>query len=173
MTPDCLVESAASGPMGWIMVAALVLSIAAVIAVAVLALRGRGAPQRRQGRAVALLLLSAIAAGAMTIGGSQLPASAAAPDAPACQGSAIGPDQEVAFLSGGVTYHASLRGPVDPSTPVPAVVIVVGTGDVDRDGNAPSLATEAYSWLADIMSANGVASLRYDKLGTGATGLGP
>jgi uncharacterized protein len=52
-------------------------------------------------------------------------------------------------------------------------VIVVGTGDVDRDGNAPTLATEAYSWLADLLSAHGIASLRYDKLGTGETGLGP
>jgi hypothetical protein len=30
-----------------------------------------------------------------------------------------------------------------------------------------------YEFLADLLSAQGIASLRYDKIGTGATGLGP
>ncbi|GAA2013995.1 alpha/beta hydrolase [Nakamurella flavida] len=86
---------------------------------------------------------------------------------------AIGGDTEITYVSGGVTVHGSYRGPVDPARPVPAVVIVGGTGAVDRNGDAPGLATGAYRWLADRLSDLGIASLRYDKLGTGATGLGP
>jgi dienelactone hydrolase len=66
-----------------------------------------------------------------------------------------------------------LRAPADGTAKVPAAVIIGGTVGVDRDGNAPGLAIDAYSWLADQLSAHGWASIRYDKLGTGATGLGP
>jgi pimeloyl-ACP methyl ester carboxylesterase len=92
---------------------------------------------------------------------------------PAGATATIQPDQDVSFTSGGVTYAASLRAPADPSAAVPAAVIVGGTGDVDRNGNAPGLDMEPYSWIADQLSAAGWASIRYDKLGTGATGLGP
>ncbi len=55
-------------------------------------------------------------------------------------------------------------------------MIIGGTGDVDRDGNSsllPGVAMDEYRWLADLLSAEGIASIRYDKVGTGATGLGP
>lgn len=32
---------------------------------------------------------------------------------------------------------------------------------------------DQYRWIADLLSAEGIASLRYDELGTGETGLGP
>lgn len=92
---------------------------------------------------------------------------------PAGAAASIAPDRDIEFTSGGVSFKGSLRAPVSPDGKVPAAVIVGGTGDVDRNGNAPTLATEAYSWVADQLSARGWASIRYDKLGTGATGLGP
>ncbi|MEO7234344.1 MAG: alpha/beta fold hydrolase [Lapillicoccus sp.] len=88
----------------------------------------------------------------------------------------IQPDRDVTFDSGGVPTHASYRGPVAGTTGTPAAIIIGGTGDIDRNGTAPTnppLKTETYSWLADLLSAQGIASIRYDKLGTGATGLGP
>ena len=89
---------------------------------------------------------------------------------------AMQPDRDVTFDSGGVLTHASYRGPAAGATGVPAAVIIVGTGDIDRNGSAatnPPIKTDTYSWLADLLSAQGIASIRYDKLGTGVTGLGP
>lgn len=141
---------------------------AATIALVVAALTGLGAVQLAGPASPA----TAASASSVTAQYPNCPPAANAPTPPPAQ-PVIGNDQDVTFTSGDVTFAASYRGPTDPSRPVPAVVIVVGTGAVDRNGNAPTLDTEAYEWLADVMSANGIASLRYDKLGTGATGLGP
>ncbi|WPO87528.1 LPXTG cell wall anchor domain-containing protein [Herbiconiux sp. KACC 21604] len=190
---DCLADTGAAGSLPLLALGLLVLAAGAA-ALAVLRRRRPGARRSGRAAALALLVVAALGLGALQLGGSATTAQAA-PAVAGCPPTSsstpapvptptptttptptqpiIGADQEVTFVSGGVTFHGSYRGPVDTSMPVPAVVIAVGTGDVDRDGNAPSVATEAYSWLADIMSAHGVASLRYDKLGTGATGLGP
>ncbi len=87
-------------------------------------------------------------------------------------------DREVSFDSAGVTLQASLRAPVDAAGVVPGAVIIAGSGPTDRDGNSAvpgydGLKLDAYRWLADRLSESGFASLRYDKLGSGATGLGP
>ena len=51
---------------------------------------------------------------------------------------------------------------------VPVVLILPGSGSVDRDGNAPPvLETNTYRMLADGLAADGIASFRYDKRGTG------
>jgi len=175
---DCLAESWLSSPMSLLLlvVVGLVLALVVVLVV-ILIVRARRDPGGGAGRTRAsLVLLALLTGGGLALSGSVPPANAvAAVPASVAVGcaSAIGPDQEVAFVSGEVTFQASYRGPVDTSKPVPAVVIVVGTGGIDRDGDAPTLQTEAYEWLADVMSAHGIASLRYDKLGTGETGLGP
>jgi len=114
-----------------------------------------------------------VVAAVLGLAGAVVGIALSTPGASSARPNAIGPDQDVELVSGDVTFHASFRGPVDTAQPVPAVVIVVGTGAVDRNGDASTLATRAYEWLADVMSANGIASLRYDKLGTGETGLGP
>lgn len=87
----------------------------------------------------------------------------------------IQPDAEVLFDSGGVPIHASLRAPGPDAAGVPAAVIIGGSGDLDRNGNGPALPVDLdpYLWIADLLSEQGVASIRYDKLGSGATGLGP
>ncbi|OJX62240.1 MAG: hypothetical protein BGO95_03180 [Micrococcales bacterium 73-13] len=177
---DCRAGTWLGDPLSLLLLGVLVLVVGAAVLVVVLARRRSGGDRSSAGAPLALVLLALVALGAVQLGGSASPASAApaaiglAPAGASCATpAAIGTDQDVTFVSGDVTFHASFRGPVDPSKPVPAVVIVVGTGGVDRDGDASTLATAAYEWLADVMSANGIASLRYDKLGTGETGLGP
>jgi pimeloyl-ACP methyl ester carboxylesterase len=86
---------------------------------------------------------------------------------------AIGPDREIIFSSAGATIHASVRLPVDPGTPVPAGVIIGGSGPVDRNGDVEPVRPGTSRWLADQLSAAGYASIRYDKLTSGQTGLGP
>lgn len=48
-----------------------------------------------------------------------------------------------------------------------AVVIVPGTGPLDRDGNGPAMniSTDLYKLLAEALEARGIASLRIDKRG--------
>jgi len=86
-----------------------------------------------------------------------------------------GTDQEITFTAGQITVHGSLRLPRDARTPVPAAVLLAGSGPTDRDGNTPAVpgSIDTLRSLADMLAMNGVASVRYDKLSTGATGLGP
>lgn len=84
-------------------------------------------------------------------------------------------DQDVTFSAGGMTIYGTYRHATGSTAKAPAVLLIAGSGPTDRNGNTPlengpvnTLKTLAY-WL----SADGVASLRYDKLGSGQTGLGP
>ncbi len=57
------------------------------------------------------------------------------------------------------------------STPVPLAVIIAGSGPTDRDGNSPLLPGQNNSLrlLAEGLRDRGIASLRYDKRGIGAS----
>lgn len=87
-------------------------------------------------------------------------------------------DQEVVFDSSGVSIHASLRLPDSDTAAVPGVLIVAGSGPVDRNGSVgvPGTPTEIhmdlYRWISDLLAARGIASIRYDKITSGATGIG-
>ncbi|WP_460773341.1 alpha/beta fold hydrolase [Microbacterium sp. GXF7504] len=130
--------------------------------------------RRRGVRGGALLVVAALAVSGVAVIGSAGPAQAASdPCDETPVSSVILPDQDVSFISGGVAFAASLRAPAPGRTGVPAAIIIGGTGAVDRDGNGAGLEMDQYRWIADLLSAQGIASLRYDKLGTGATGLGP
>ncbi|MDH6180778.1 alpha-beta hydrolase superfamily lysophospholipase [Microbacteriaceae bacterium SG_E_30_P1] len=143
-----------------------IVSLAVLAIGAVLVLRRYGSrPGREYG--AALLVLALVVVGAATTG--QAPTTATAAE----ECATIQKDANVTFVSGDVTFHASYRAPVDPTRPVAAAVIVGGTGAVDRDGNGAGIRMEQYAWLADLLASQGIASLRYDKLGTGETGLGP
>ena len=55
--------------------------------------------------------------------------------------------------------------------PVPAVLIIAGSGPTDRDGNSPILPgkNNSLKMLADGLASRGIASLRYDKRGIAAS----
>lgn len=82
-------------------------------------------------------------------------------------------DQLVTFQAGSMNVYGTFRHPTAGAA-VPAVLLIAGSGPTDRDGNSPALggSVNTLQTLADWLSADGVASLRYDKLGSGMTGLG-
>lgn len=58
----------------------------------------------------------------------------------------------------------------------PVALIIAGSGPTDRDGNSPVpvapgkvLHTDSYKLLAAALASNGIASVRYDKRGIGAS----
>ena len=52
----------------------------------------------------------------------------------------------------------------------PAVLILSGSGPLDRDSNMKGQALNVGNALADALAAHGIASLRYDKRGVGESG---
>ena len=84
-------------------------------------------------------------------------------------------DQTVSFAAGGMTVYGTYRHPAAPSGALPAVLLIAGSGPTDRNGNSrlDAGSVDTLRKVADWLSTDGVASLRYDKLGTGRTGLGP
>lgn len=82
-------------------------------------------------------------------------------------------DEDVTFESDGLTLHGTYRhrpgGPRDP-----AALLIAESGNTDRNGdNQVAGPIGNMRQLAELLSERGVASLRYDKVGTGRTGLGP
>ncbi len=84
-------------------------------------------------------------------------------------------DQNVSFTSGKMTIYATFRHPANAAKVVPGVLLIAGSGPTDRNGNSSVERgpVDTLKTLADWLSADGVATLRYDKLGSGRTGLGP
>jgi pimeloyl-ACP methyl ester carboxylesterase len=64
--------------------------------------------------------------------------------------------------------HGTLALP-DGTAPVPGVLIIPGSGPVDRDGNLPGMVNNSLKQLAHGLAACGVASVRIDKRGIGAS----
>ncbi|MEM0990327.1 MAG: alpha/beta fold hydrolase [Pseudomonadota bacterium] len=56
---------------------------------------------------------------------------------------------------------------IHPAGAEHVVVVIPGSGPIDRDGNAPAigLSTDVYRLLAEAMARQGIASLRIDKRG--------
>jgi alpha-beta hydrolase superfamily lysophospholipase len=82
-------------------------------------------------------------------------------------------DEEVTFTADGLAIHGTYRhergGPTGP-----AALLISESGNTDRNGdNAVAGPVGNMRQLAELLSDKGVASLRYDKIGTGKTGLGP
>jgi uncharacterized protein len=74
----------------------------------------------------------------------------------------------VRFASGGLTLAGTVTRPAGDHAG-PAVLIIGGSGPLDRDGNHRRLRLDISRQLASALRAAGVASLRYDKRGVGAS----
>lgn len=75
-------------------------------------------------------------------------------------------EQEVTFYSGSHTLAGTLTLPEVLGT-YPGVLLVPGSGQVDRNENAEKLSINAFSQIAADLANKGIASLRYDKRGVG------
>jgi len=100
------------------------------------------------------------------------------PSPPRSTRTLIGSEQDTSFVRGDRTVHGTVRVPEVSDALVPGAVIIAGSGPTDRDGNSAvpgyeSLRFDTHVWLADVLAEHGVASLRYDKFGSGTTGAGP
>ncbi|MGN7782276.1 alpha/beta hydrolase family protein [Mycolicibacterium sp. 22603] len=82
-------------------------------------------------------------------------------------------EDEVSFTdAAGLTIHGTYRHHGDDTGP--AALLISESGATDRNGdNAVAGPVGNMRQLAEYLSGKGIASLRYDKVGTGKTGLGP
>jgi len=103
------------------------------------------------------------------------PAAATAVASPAATPLAGGvTDTEVSFTSGADTIYGSFMAPagLGADAPRPAALIISGSGPTDRNGDSGNLPLHTNYNLAVTLADAGIPSLRYDKLGSGKTGLG-
>ena len=100
------------------------------------------------------------------------PASKASPIASPIANSAF-TDADITFQSGGDTIYGSFMHATTANTKGAAALIISGSGATDRNGNNTQLTSMNTNLnLANTLASNGIASLRYDKLGSGKTGIG-
>ncbi|MBE7375560.1 alpha/beta hydrolase [Pseudomonas lopnurensis] len=70
------------------------------------------------------------------------------------------------------TGHGVLQGSLllpKSDRPLPVALLIAGSGPTDRDGNNPGGRNDSLKRLAQGLAKRGVASLRYDKRGVGAS----
>ncbi|WP_226929473.1 alpha/beta hydrolase [Janthinobacterium aquaticum] len=79
-------------------------------------------------------------------------------------------EQEVTLAVEGGVLHGTLSLPAGDGK-VPVVLLHAGSGPTDRNGNSAMLPgrNDALRMLADALARNGIATLRYDKRGIGAS----
>ncbi|WNG95702.1 hypothetical protein [Mycobacterium sp. ITM-2016-00318] len=82
-------------------------------------------------------------------------------------------EDEVSFEADGLTIHGTYRHQQD-APPAAAALLISESGNTDRNGDNIVVGKIGnMRQLAEALSDKGEASLRYDKIGTGKTGLGP
>ncbi|HXY19051.1 MAG TPA: alpha/beta hydrolase [Gemmatimonadales bacterium] len=81
-------------------------------------------------------------------------------------------EEPYGFTDGAQQLSGTLARPAAVAGPVPVVIILAGSGPTDRDGNSRlGLTTDLYKKLAWDLAEQGIATLRYDKRGIGASPL--
>ena len=81
-------------------------------------------------------------------------------------------EDDITFEADGLTLHGTYRHRGDDRGP--AALLISESGRTDRNGdNNVAGPIGNMRQLAEYLSGHGVATLRYDKVGTGDTGLGP
>jgi hypothetical protein len=82
-------------------------------------------------------------------------------------------EEEVTFVAHGMPIYGTYRHRTDTKA-APAALLIAESGQTDRNGdNAVAGKVGTLAALAALLSDRGIESLRYDKVGTGRTGLGP
>ncbi|GAA5196403.1 alpha/beta fold hydrolase [Rugosimonospora acidiphila] len=110
------------------------------------------------------VLANVLASALLVVGGHTLPS---APVAAA--------DREVTFVVDGTTTYGTVHVPAHQAGQhLPAALLLPGSGPTDRNGDQPAAGFTPHTieYLADQLGAQGVMSLRFDKYGSGQTGLG-
>ncbi|HEV7768165.1 MAG TPA: alpha/beta hydrolase, partial [Thermoanaerobaculia bacterium] len=81
---------------------------------------------------------------------------------------AVAEEVQLQTLTGVV--HGTLVVPATEA-PVPVVLLIAGSGATNRDGNIAGLpgSNDCLKMLAEGLAKNGIASVRYDKRGIGAS----
>jgi alpha/beta superfamily hydrolase len=74
---------------------------------------------------------------------------------------------ELQTISG--TIYGTLLVPTNTNTKIPVALIIAGSGPTDRDGNNPIMKNNSLKLLAESLANKGIASLRFDKRGIGAS----
>ncbi|MFT4039493.1 MAG: alpha/beta fold hydrolase [Thermomicrobiales bacterium] len=77
--------------------------------------------------------------------------------------------EDVTFTSGDITLAGTLTLPPGDG-PFPGVALVTGSGPQDRDESAGGIAMKPFALLADGLTREGIAVLRYDDRGAGESG---
>ena len=82
-------------------------------------------------------------------------------------------DREVVFTVDGTTTYGTLHVPEHRAGQrLRAALLLPGSGPTDRDGNQPPASPNTLAQVAGALAGDRVAALRFDKYGTGRTGLG-
>jgi alpha/beta superfamily hydrolase len=67
------------------------------------------------------------------------------------------------------TIYGTLLVPTNTNTKIPVALIIAGSGPTDRDGNNLIMKNNSLKLLAESLANKGIASLRFDKRGIGAS----
>jgi pimeloyl-ACP methyl ester carboxylesterase len=78
-------------------------------------------------------------------------------------------EKEIKFCSGGIELAGTIALP-DSGGPFPAVILIAGSGPIDRNENHKKMRINAFYDISQYLAKNGIASLRYDKRGVGSSG---
>jgi pimeloyl-ACP methyl ester carboxylesterase len=81
-------------------------------------------------------------------------------------------EDQVTFVADGLTIHGTYRHQHD-AAPGPAALLISESGPTDRNGDNTVVGPIGnMRQIAEYLSDHQIASLRFDKVGTGATGIG-